>query len=41
LDISLHNLPGVTISSLEGNGDLFLGANNLTVGSNNLSTNFS
>ena len=41
LDISLHNLPGITIGSIEGNGDVFLGANKLTVGSNNLSTNFS
>src|SRR5213075_3505709 len=40
LDISLH-LPGsVTIGSLEGSGDVFLGANNLTVG-NNLSKTFS
>jgi autotransporter-associated beta strand protein len=46
LDISNHNDPGVpgngvTIGSLEGNGVVFLGGNNLTVGSNNLSTNFS
>jgi autotransporter-associated beta strand protein len=41
LDISLHNAPGVTIGSIEGNGFAFLGANNLTVGSNNLSTTFS
>ena len=49
LDISGHNAPGVTIGSLEGEGDpnepgsepsVFLGANNLTVGSNNLSTTF-
>ncbi len=40
LDISLHNLPGITIGSIEGNGDVFLGANKLTVGSNNLNTNF-
>jgi len=40
LDISLH-LPGsVIIGSLEGSGDVFLGANNLTVG-NNLSKTFS
>src|SRR5262249_24057650 len=37
LDISFHNAPGVTIGSLEGDGNVFLGANNLTVGSNNLS----
>ena len=31
---SLHNAPGVTISSLEGDGNVFLRANSLTVGSN-------
>jgi fibronectin-binding autotransporter adhesin len=41
LDISSHNAPGVTIGSVEGTGDVFLGARNLTVGSNNLSTSFS
>jgi Passenger-associated-transport-repeat/PEP-CTERM motif len=41
LDISFHNAPGVTIGSIEGSGNVFLGANNLTVGSNNLSTTFS
>jgi autotransporter-associated beta strand protein len=41
LDISWHNAPGVTIGSIQGEGDVFLGANNLTVGSNNLSTPFS
>jgi autotransporter-associated beta strand protein len=40
LDMSGHNSPGVTTGSLEGSGDVFLGANNLTVGSNNLSTTF-
>ena len=35
LDISLHNVPGVTTGSLEGDGIVFLGANNLTIGSNN------
>jgi hypothetical protein len=40
LDISNHNAPGVTIGSIEGDGNVFLGANNLTVGSNNLSTTF-
>jgi autotransporter-associated beta strand protein len=40
LDISAHNAPGVTIGSIEGEGNVFLGANNLTVGSNNLSTTF-
>jgi autotransporter-associated beta strand protein len=41
LDITGHNAPGVTIGSLEGTGQVFLGARNLTVGSNNLSTTFS
>src|SRR4029077_7115513 len=41
VDISGHTTPGVTIGSVEGTGNVFLGANNLTIGSNNLSTNFS
>ncbi len=47
LDISFHtSLPhhpplAVTIGSIEGDGDVFLGTNNLTIGSNNLSTEFS
>ncbi len=42
LDISsLLKVPGVTVGSIEGDGVVFLGAKNLTVGSNNLSTNFS
>jgi len=41
LDISFHDAPGVTIGSIEGDGDVFLGINNLTVGSNRLSTLFS
>jgi autotransporter-associated beta strand protein len=41
LDISGHNAPGVTIGSIEGGGFVVLGSNNLTVGSNNLSTTFS
>ena len=41
LDISPHNAPGVTIGSIEGSGNVFLGGNNLTVGSKNLSTTFS
>jgi len=35
LDISLHHLPGVSVGSIEGNGLVSLGLNNLTVGSNN------
>jgi autotransporter-associated beta strand protein len=41
LDISLHDAPGLTTGSIEGDGAVFLGANNLTVGTNNLSTTFS
>src|SRR5215471_9700086 len=41
LDISGHNAPGVTTGSIEGNGAVFLGANNLTLGTNNLDTTFS
>ncbi len=41
LDISSHNPGSVSIGSLEGTGNAFLGANNLTVGGNNLSTIFS
>jgi hypothetical protein len=41
LDISLHGAPGLTIGSIEGTGKVFLGARNLTVGSNNLATTFS
>jgi autotransporter-associated beta strand protein len=40
LDISAHNAPGVTVGSIEGEGLISLGANNLTIGSNNLSTIF-
>src|SRR6266567_5039695 len=41
LDISAHAAPGVTIGSIEGDGIALLGDNNLTVGSNDLSTTFS
>ena len=41
LEISSHSAPGVTIGSLEGTGNVFLGANNLTTGNNNLSSAFS
>jgi autotransporter-associated beta strand protein len=41
LDISAHNLPGVTIGSLEGNGIVLLGGNKLTIGANDRSTIFS
>ena len=39
LDIS-ERFGGVTIGSLEGNGLVLLGVNNLTIGSNNLNTSF-
>ena len=41
LDISRHAAPGVSIGSLAGSGNVFLGARNLTVGSSSLSTTFS
>src|SRR5947207_2256102 len=41
LDISAHAAPGVPIGSIEGDGDAFLGGNNLTIGSNRLSTTYS
>jgi autotransporter-associated beta strand protein len=41
LDISGHTAPGLAVGSIEGSGAVFLGGNNLTVGSNDLSTAFS
>ena len=41
LDISTHRAPGVMIGSLSGKGSVVLGANTLTIGSNNQSTVFS
>jgi hypothetical protein len=40
LDISGRQ-PGVAIGSIEGSGNVYLGANRLTVGTNNISTPFS
>lgn len=40
LDISREPTPPITIGSLEGNGLVFLGANTLTVGTNDLDTSF-
>jgi len=40
LDLSSHNAPGITIGSLERGGTIDLGANTLTVGSANLSSEF-
>jgi autotransporter-associated beta strand protein len=41
LDVGDHNAPGMTIGSIEGTGKVFLGANELSVGNNGLSTVFS
>jgi autotransporter-associated beta strand protein len=41
LDISLRIRPPVIIGSVEGYGKVYLGANNLEIGANNLSTQFS
>jgi autotransporter-associated beta strand protein len=41
LDISADAAGQVTVGSIAGNGRVFLGANSLSVGSNNLSTTFS
>jgi len=41
LDISIRRPPGVEIGSVEGDGEIYLGANNLGIGANNLSTQFS
>ena len=40
LDITGHQ-SGVTIGSIEGSGNVYLGANNLTVGTRNINTSFS
>ena len=40
LDIGGHQ-SGVTIGSIEGSGNVFLGANSLTVGTNDINTSFS
>ena len=41
LDVSVHNSPSVTVGSIEGSGHVFLGGNELIVGGNGLSTEFS
>ena len=41
LDISQHDAPGMALGSLEGDGLVFLGGQNLTIGSNALTTTFS
>ncbi len=40
LDIGGHQ-SGVTVGSIDGSGNIFLGANNLTVGTNGINTSFS
>jgi len=40
LEVSTHNAPGLTIGSLEGTGQVFLGSRNLTIGSNNRTVDF-
>ncbi|HEY2712074.1 MAG TPA: autotransporter-associated beta strand repeat-containing protein [Chthoniobacterales bacterium] len=41
LDLSFHNARSTTFGSIEGTGTIFLGAFDLTIGGNNLSTAFS
>ncbi|HEY3601110.1 MAG TPA: autotransporter-associated beta strand repeat-containing protein [Chthoniobacterales bacterium] len=41
LDISTHKPPGVSVGSVAGNGLVSLGANQLTIGANNLDATFS
>jgi autotransporter-associated beta strand protein len=41
LDISAHQEPGVAIGSLEGSGIVYLGSRDLTIGTNNLTRDFS
>ncbi len=41
LDISFLFSGGTTIGSLEGDGNVFLGSNNLAIGTNNMDTTFS
>ncbi|MDQ2919857.1 MAG: autotransporter-associated beta strand repeat-containing protein, partial [Verrucomicrobiota bacterium] len=41
LDLILHQTPDLSVGSIEGTGVIFLGGNELKVGSNNLSTEFS
>ncbi len=40
VNLSSHSAPGLTIGSLEGDGLVLLGKNNLTIGGTNLSTTF-
>lgn len=40
MEISSHDPPGLATGSIEGDGSVFLGANKLTIGTNNRSTTF-
>jgi autotransporter-associated beta strand protein len=40
LDVASHDFPGLAIGSLEGDGNVSLGVNNLTVGTNDRDTTF-
>ncbi len=41
LEVSLRELPGIAVGSLQGDGSVFLGSNNLAVGSNHMDAFFS
>jgi hypothetical protein len=41
LDLRFHSVPGLTVGSLEGDGNVLVGATTLSVGSNDKSTSFS
>jgi len=41
LDVSFHGTASVPVGSVEGDGNIFLGARSLSVGTNNMSTTFS
>ena len=41
LNIAGHGAPGVSVGSIEGNGNVLLGNNRLTVGANNIDTTYS
>lgn len=40
IDLEAHDAPGITVGSLEGDGTVFLGGNNLAVGNGNRSSTF-
>lgn len=41
MEIGVHNPPGMAVGSIEGTGNIYLGSNRLTVGSNGVTTTFS